>query len=74
MQVNSQLGEFTLKKHQMGMLDERFATHPDLVYVLGNLYKKQVGRGGGREGQHRAGTRQALRLEAPSRQELLDFR
>jgi hypothetical protein len=27
-QVNSQLGEFTLKKHQMGMLDERFATHP----------------------------------------------
>jgi hypothetical protein len=33
-QVNSQLGEFTLKKHQMGMLDDRFASHPDLVYVL----------------------------------------
>lgn len=25
----------------MGMLEDRFATHPDLVYVLGNLYKKQ---------------------------------
>jgi hypothetical protein len=39
--VNTQLGEFTLKKHQMGILDDRFANHPDLVYVLGPLRKKQ---------------------------------
>lgn len=40
-EVNTQLGEFTLKKHQMGMLEPRFALHPDLVYVLGPLHKKQ---------------------------------
>lgn len=38
-EVNTQLGEFTLKKHQMGMLEPRFALHPDLVYVLGPLHK-----------------------------------
>jgi hypothetical protein len=40
-EVNTQLGEFTLKKHSMGMLEQRFAMHPDLVYVLGPLHKKQ---------------------------------
>ena len=39
--MNTQLGEFTLNKHQMGMLDEKFATNPDLVYVLGPVHKKQ---------------------------------